>query len=59
MTVRLLQGIPLDEEKQRAYPAPYLVCGDEAEGAQPVSEFVPETTFAPDDWKPVFTVKAG
>ena len=59
LTVRLLQGIPLDEEKQRAYPAPYLVCGDEAEGAQPVSEFVPETTFAPDDWKPVFTVKAG
>ena len=58
MTVRLLQGIPLDEAKQRAYPAPYLVCGKESEGAQPVSEFVPETTFAPEGWKPVFTVKA-
>lgn len=57
MTVRLLQGIPLDEEKKRAYPAPYLVCGDAGEGAQPISEFVPETTFAPDDWKPVFTVE--
>lgn len=58
MTVRLLQGIPLDEGMRRAYPAPYLVCGEAAEGAQPVSQFVAETTFAPDDWKPVFTVKA-
>ncbi len=57
MTVRLLQGIPLDEDKKRAYPAPYLVCGEGGEGAQPISEFVPETTFAPEGWKPVFTVK--
>lgn len=58
MTVRLLQGIPLDEDKQRAYPAPYLVCGKKTAGAQPVSDFVPETTFAPEGWKPVFTVDA-
>ncbi|NHC24343.1 TMAO reductase system periplasmic protein TorT [Nocardioides sp. IC4_145] len=58
MTVRLLQGIPLDEGMRRAYPAPYLVCGEATENAQPVSQFVAETTFAPEGWKPVFTVKA-
>ncbi|MCW2579935.1 MAG: reductase system periplasmic protein TorT [Blastococcus sp.] len=56
MVVRLLQGIPLDDDMQRAFPAPVRVCGPSAGDAENISDFIPETTFAPEGWSPVFSV---
>lgn len=56
MAVRLLEKIPLDDEKGRAFPAPRLICGPDAGADENLSEFIPETTFAPADFKPVFRV---
>lgn len=57
MAVRLLEGIPLDDEKGRAFPAPTLVCGPAAGDAANLGDFVADSTFAPDDFKPVFRVE--
>jgi protein TorT len=56
MAVRLLEKIPLDDQKGRAFPAPILVCGPGAGSAANLDAFIPETTFAPADFKPVFRV---
>jgi protein TorT len=54
MAVRLLEGIPLDDGLQRAFPAPVRVCGPAAGKAANLADFLPETTFAPQGWSPVF-----
>lgn len=56
MAVRLLEGIPLDDDVQRAFPAPVRVCGPAAGDAENLSDFIPETTFAPKGWSPRFDV---
>ena len=56
MAVRLLEGIPLDDDMQRAFPAPVRVCGPAAGDAENISDFIPETTFAPEGWSPKFHV---
>jgi protein TorT len=56
MAVRLLEGIPLDDEVQRAFPAPVRVCGPSAGDAENIADFIPETTFAPEGWSPLFHV---
>jgi protein TorT len=56
MVVRLLEGIPLDDDTQRAFPAPVRVCGPAAGDAENISDFIPETTFAPEGWSPEFHV---
>jgi protein TorT len=56
MAVRLLEGIPLDDEMQRAFPAPVRVCGPAAGDAENLSDFIPQTTFAPEGWSPQFSV---
>ncbi|SDZ29005.1 monosaccharide ABC transporter substrate-binding protein, CUT2 family [Micromonospora pattaloongensis] len=56
MAVRLLEKIPLDDQKGRAFPAPKLVCGPDAGADANLDSFIPETTFAPADFKPVFRV---
>ncbi|MCW2724070.1 MAG: reductase system periplasmic protein TorT [Frankiales bacterium] len=56
MAVRLLEGIPLDDGRQRAFPAPIRVCGPAAGTAQNLADFIPETTFAPAGFSPVFHV---
>ncbi|MGY1591186.1 TMAO reductase system periplasmic protein TorT [Geodermatophilus sp. SYSU D00708] len=58
MAVRLLEGIPLDDEMQRAFPAPVRVCGPAAGEAENLADFIPETTFAPEGWDPQFSVSA-
>jgi protein TorT len=58
MAVRLLEKIPLDDQKGRAFPAPVLVCGPGAGSNANLDAFIPETTFAPADFKPVFRVTA-
>lgn len=58
MAVRLLEGIPLDEHAGRAFPSPVLVCGSAAGESKNIDDFIRESTFAPEDWKPVFQVKA-
>jgi protein TorT len=57
MAVRLLEGIPLDDDMQRAFPAPVRVCGPSAGEAENLSDFIPQTTFAPEGWSPQFSVK--
>jgi protein TorT len=57
MAVRLLEKIPLDDERGRAFPAPKLVCGPGAGDAENLDSFIQETTFAPSDFKPVFSVR--
>jgi protein TorT len=59
MAVRLLAGVPLDDDLQRAFPAPVRVCGPSAGEAENLSDFIPETTFAPEGWSPKFSVSAG
>ncbi|MEV1290434.1 TMAO reductase system periplasmic protein TorT [Micromonospora sp. NPDC049679] len=56
MAVRLLEKIPLDDQRGRAFPAPLLVCGPGAGEDANLDSFIPETTFAPADFKPVFRV---
>lgn len=56
MAVRLLEGIPLDDDMQRAFPAPVRVCGPSAGEAENLADFIPETTFAPEGWSPQFSV---
>jgi protein TorT len=56
MAVRLLEKIPLDDEKGRAFPAPILVCGPGAGDAENLDSFIQETTFATEGFKPVFSV---
>jgi protein TorT len=56
MAVRMLEGIPLDDDSQRAFPAPALVCGPGAGDADNVDQFLSETTFAPEGWAPRFHV---
>ena len=56
MAVRLLEGIPLDDDMKRAFPAPVRVCGPAAGDAENIADFIPETTFAPEGWSPRFSV---
>lgn len=58
MATRLLEGIPLDDDKGRSFPAPTLVCGPAAGAAENLGDFVTDSTFAPDSFKPVFRVDA-
>jgi protein TorT len=57
MAVRLLEKIPLDEKAARAFPAPILVCGPGAGADANLASFIPETTFAPAGFTPVFSVR--
>jgi protein TorT len=56
MAVRLLEKIPLDDKMGRAFPAPTLVCGPGAGKAANIDDFVADSTFAPDAFKPLFRV---
>lgn len=56
MAVRILEDLPLDEYR-RVGPAPQRVCGPAAGERANLSDFVPEATFAPEDWDPVFNVE--
>jgi protein TorT len=57
MAVRLLEEKPLEQGKQRVGPKVSLVCGTGAEAEKNnVADFVPETTFAPKGFRPVFSV---
>jgi protein TorT len=56
MAVRLLEKIPLDDKMGRTFPAPILVCGPGAGADANLGSFIPETTFAPTGFKPVFSV---
>lgn len=58
MAVRLLEGIPLDDEMKRAFPTPGRVCGDAAGDQANLDTFILEGSFAPDGWEPEFHVEA-
>jgi protein TorT len=58
MAVRLLQGIPLDDDMKRAFPTPGRLCGPAAGDAENLDDFLIEGTFAPEGWEPTFRVSA-
>jgi protein TorT len=56
MAVRVLEKKPLVNDAKRAMPAVQLVCGPGSESANNISEFEYEHTFAPEGYKPEFSV---